>query len=131
MNINNEKPVDRVAARVVFARGEHFEPDKPKDQCADIWLSPPEYEPGVLSGVRHGRITYLGLPVSKKLRGRLRRGKGGGKWIVRCDCGNFTTKRAAARSHADFWSTMCSDCAIAADLSRRFAYKKARREAEA
>jgi len=112
-------PVNKAASRVAFARGDSFEPTLQPNTCPDIWMSPPAYERGVLSDTRHGRIVYLGLPLERKAAPKY-----GARWIVRCDCGNFTTKRAASRTKTSSASMMCVPCAVTNDLERKYKFRK-------
>lgn len=85
-------PVDRVAARVAFGKGEHFTPEFPEHHAFRTMKLPPK-RPQMPSdatdyaGLRHGHMTALFWfsPASKRRSGTI--------WVARCDCGNYELRR--------------------------------------
>ncbi len=93
-------PLDATAATVRDATGEHWdapvsEGDLQWDICpklVEIFESHTEnatFEN--LTGRRFGRLTVRGL-LDYEAAGVARHEKKGGRWVCRCDCGEFTAK---------------------------------------
>ena len=89
--LQNPLPMDRVAARVVFGKGEHWTPVHKSPN--EGWDAPPPAEAAMppwatdLTGMRRGHITALRYHRTNK--------NNGPKWLVRCDCGRYELRRAA------------------------------------
>ena len=91
--LQNPLPIDRVAARVVRGKAEHWQPQRFRNE--DYFDVQPTLRPfdGLTrdySGFRMGALRVLGLAtpgvVSKKAR----------KWVARCDCGSYVLRRETA-----------------------------------
>jgi hypothetical protein len=93
--LQNPLPADRVARRVVFAKGEHWDPIETRNARPFVktWEAPPEplqAKPDWAedySGLRRGRM------VAFRYYGRRDRRGGCHRWIVRCDCGLYELRR--------------------------------------
>lgn len=91
-------------AAVVTGRGEHWEP---KIKVNNLHLqAPPKMKsvPGDagfvdLTGVKFGRFTVLGLMASD-----------GGRWVVRCACGSYETRRRKAITNQNNKWDRCVEC---------------------
>lgn len=132
-------PGDKVAGRVA-ARGEHFEwssNQATKIHSADPLavrrpteneLSRPDYVD--LTGARLGRLMVMG--VAAEITGN------GQKWVVRCVCGSYETRKAryikacVAGNNPGSSEPMCDACAYTGRLQRGYHNpKKAAAAAEA
>jgi hypothetical protein len=91
--LHNPLPIDRVAARVVNGKAEHWQPQRCRNEdCFDVQpavrpfdgLTPRDY-----FGFRMGALRVLGL-AAPGLGGK------GRKWVARCDCGLYVFRREAA-----------------------------------
>lgn len=114
-DIHARVPVDRLSARVI-AQGVHFEPEKqvtandsetPHRIVTDLrhLLQQPWFED--LTGRRVGRFTVIGLAADFK-----------GRWVVRCDCGTYSTRRAKAIRNPENGQDRCEHCRHLAYLKR-------------
>lgn len=110
--LQNPLPIDRVTARVVRAKGEHW---TPREVSKRSWVSRPEsLQPeqevpavaGDYSGMRRGTFTLLRYHSS---------GKGthyGSMWLGRCDCGEYELRRGrlwAKKLHKHDCCNLCAD----------------------
>ncbi len=85
-------PIDRVAARVVRGKAEHWQPQRFRNE--DYFDVQPALRPfdGLArdySGFRMGALRVLGLAA-------LGLGAKGRKWVARCDCGLYVFRRETA-----------------------------------
>lgn len=120
----HDAPVDRVAARVVFRRGEQWIPGcKPGTLLEFDSMPPPlvrerrpwEMPPEDLSGRKWGRLTAIAWA-----------GKGdhGQRWICRCVCGRYTTRQARTIKAAKDADDKCLHCRHLAFLKRDEQYRR-------
>lgn len=125
-DIYSRVPVDRVAARVVMFSGEHFEPKK--KVLTDDQGTPHEIKIITRSmrmnpsfkdhtGSRFGRFTVLGL---SKIRG--------GSWVVRCNCGVYSTRKARAITNCRNTQDRCDHCRHLAFLQRSEYHRRTGKE---
>ena len=108
-------PVDRVAVRVVMLPGEHFNPNKKvltNDsemplRIRNVSKTMKERNDFTdFTGRRFGRFIVLGM--SKDFKG----------WVVRCDCGRYSTRRSAAIKNEHNKQDRCEHCRHLAYLQR-------------
>lgn len=114
MKQGHEKPVDRVAARVVFARGEHHSfkeiegsvnsslPLETRYPTAQECGQPTFQD---FTGTKFGRLIVLGISRDVKAR-----------WVCKCVCGNYVLRKTPAVKGAAA-DACCDQCA-------RLAYAK-------
>jgi hypothetical protein len=81
----NPLPMDRVANRVVNGKAEHWNPSINYGNRVHFETPPTLGTPGELTGLRRGRMKVLGICAS---------GGNGQRYICRCDCGAYETRRA-------------------------------------
>ncbi len=126
-DIHARAPVDRVAARVVFSTGEHFDPNKQvlrNDSETPLRVTPVTkamLKSGSfvnLTGLRFGRFTVLG--VAKDFPG----------WVVRCDCGRYSTRRAKAIKNPANAQDRCDHCLHLAYLQRNEIWRRTAHRSE-
>lgn len=106
------KPINATAARVV-SRGYQYQSGKriqTADQDTPIAMRP--VQPGMenLTGMRRGSLRVLGLAKGKA--------KSAALWVVRCDCGIYTTRRGAAIKNEKNDQDRCEQCRHLAYLKR-------------
>jgi hypothetical protein len=106
-------PVDRTAAKVV-SKGERHEPFG-KAAVAHIFHS--EVCPAIvldkslrltsanLTGIKFGRFTVIGM--SRDIKGQENTG---GRWVVRCSCGDYEVRTAKAIKNPNNRDDMCRIC---------------------
>jgi hypothetical protein len=92
-------PANVTAAQVV-GRGEHWTPANPMPPDLLHWDAPPPMKPFVgnpvfpddvdMTGKKFGRFTVVGFLADSGGRNR------GGRWVVRCACGDYEAKSAKA-----------------------------------
>lgn len=115
-DIHSRVPVNITAARVAQFKGVHFESKKRiKTNDSDFPiairkplkqdLNNPQFKD--LTGVRFGRFLVLG--ISRDF---------GGNWVVRCDCGKYTTRRSKAILNPNNVQDRCEECRELAHLKR-------------
>lgn len=90
--LQNPLPIDRVAARVVRGKVEHWQPQRFRNE--DYFDVQPVMRPfdGLArdySGFRMGALRVLGLAAPGM-------GSKGRKWVARCDCGSYVFRRETA-----------------------------------
>jgi hypothetical protein len=91
-------PADSTAARVT-SKGAHYDPSF--KSCRDTWDAPPPMKPvpavptaqGIV-GRRFGRLTVIGLRAEQNQNKR-------SSWVVRCVCGAYEVRKAAAIRNSD------------------------------
>lgn len=108
-------PVNKQAAADYSASGGVWAPEKKINNRR--WLSPPETRPVPtnsldLTGCRAGRFVVVGLlardPVLSK--------NAPAKWVCRCSCGAYETRRAVVIQNPGLHRMMCSHCDYTAEL---------------
>lgn len=119
-------PVDRVAAWVT-GPGEHFTP-RNKVLTNDSEFPIETRHPTVgerntngfidLTGRRVGRFTVIG--VARHFAAQ---------WVVRCDCGRYSTRRAKAIKNAENTQDRCEHCRYLASLKRSELWRRTGRSA--
>lgn len=102
--LTSSAPVNSTAARVI-RKGYAYEA-KVKPGCTETWDAPPpsKRRPSAapdITGFRRGFMTALRYHES---------GKGGAKWLVRCDCGNFEVRTAAKWTAKQQEPDACTVC---------------------
>jgi hypothetical protein len=110
------KPVDRVAARVMrggvhwtpkinaAANQKHFDVPQPTKE------RPPQVED--MTGRRFGRFVVVGFRKKANPKG------GGATWLVRCACGQFEERKAAAIRNRANEHDCCIQCRKLQQLKR-------------
>lgn len=111
--ILSSRPVNKQAARVM-GRGVHFVPNKKIDQSH--WSAPPvtiqvssqASNPSFQdqSGKKFGRFTVVGY-------------LGAGRWLCRCSCGDYETRRQKAILNRGNFGDRCDNCRHLSFLKRR------------
>ena len=118
-------PVNKIAA-LVTGRGEHFAPRKfaqNNDRDTPIEtrpLTPVETNAQGfidLSKRRVGRFTVLGISRDFPRQ-----------WVVRCDCGRYSTRSAKAIKNKDNGQDRCEHCRHLAQLKRSEHWRRTRRD---
>lgn len=102
--IASATPINEVAARVVLARGEHWEPRKKLKEWSDLPLptQPVPVSAPNLIGQRVNRLTVIGYGKP---------GTGGARWVVRCVCGSYGYQRTRyLRAESAQGNAMCPRC---------------------
>ena len=124
MNIGALKPVDRTAALVV-SRGIHYEMSSKNNQVE--YVGPPKMVSQKdfprtstfidLTGRSKGWLKVLGM-----MQG------GGGRWVVRCVCGTYTTRSAKSIKSAEIKLAAnfdaCRECMHIAHMKREEIYRR-------
>lgn len=108
-DIHARAPVDRVAVRV-SGPGEHFEPRKcvlTNDSDLPLAARPAPANARDLTGLRFGRFVVIGFSSDHR-----------GHWVVRCDCGRYSTRRARAIKNRANSDDRCEHCRHLAFLQR-------------
>lgn len=96
-------PINALAARVTRP-GTHFKPHHKPSEYDVRDVRPPirpwaETTGSDLTGAKFGRFTVVGYSAEKS-----------GRWVVRCQCGNYEFRRAKAITNANNDRDMCLDC---------------------
>ncbi len=99
-------PINSTAGKVVSS-GVHFDSSKRIAQLH--WESPPQTilvprEMPDLTGRKCGLFTVVGLYK------RATNGKGGSKWLVRCVCGHYETRKSAKITGGNDPNDCCDLC---------------------
>ncbi|MFC0666767.1 hypothetical protein [Azotobacter chroococcum] len=106
MKVGHEIPVNSTAARVM-GRGEVYESRKKYSAiCQDVppaMRKPTSQELGSqswadLSGFRFGRFTVIAQAAEVK------------GWVVRCSCGNYSTRSAKSIRNPNNSTDCCEEC---------------------
>lgn len=116
--IVSSAPVNKDAAVARDGSGEHFEPDMRLARLR--WDAPPPTKPvpdcpsakGFV-GIKFGRLTVVGLYAGEVSK------KEGARWVVRCACGAYETRRAKAIRNPINAHDRCSHCEYLERLRRR------------
>lgn len=118
-------PVNKAAARVL-GRGVHWEPERELIRPQDAWQEHPlplmpmpiqSTWPAHLAGTRVGRLRIVGYGGSIGGHGR-----GGGRWVVRCDCGMYGHQRSKVLQDPVFVPhAMCPKCNYLEQMKLGFA----------
>lgn len=112
--IASSVPVDKTAA-LVTSSGVDYVPNKEiltNDQSTPIRTRPVKTGEN-LTGKRRGRLTVVGLARDIK-----------GSWVVRCDCGTYTTRKAKAIKNENNDQDRCEECRQLAFLKREEHYRR-------
>lgn len=119
MDALHNKPVDRVAVRIL-SRGEQYRSPKKITQAHQalpfpLGKMPRKPDSGFvnLTGNRRGRLTVIGI-----LKDSL------SKWICRCDCGNHVLRKAKSIKNEKNQQDRCEDCRHLAYLKRKEHYRR-------
>ena len=108
------RPVNKTAA-VVTGKGTHYI-SKKVIKTADTHLPIPTRPvlTGInLTGIRIGRLTVVGL--ARDFNGR---------WVVRCDCGTFTLRRAKSIKNESNQQDRCEECRNLVFLKREERFRR-------
>lgn len=127
-DIHARAPVDRVAVRVT-SRGVSFNPQKrvltgdsstpiPTRPILACMRSQPNFQD--LTAVRFGRFRVIGLAAQKL-----------GHWVVRCDCGTYSTRASKAIKNPANHVDRCEHCRHLAFLQASERYRRLGRRADA
>lgn len=119
--LKNLKPINRVAARVVFGFKEKYKSNKKIQtndnpmpieirQITKTELNSPCFEN--LVGIKFGRFEVIGL--AKHFMGR---------WVVKCSCGMYSTRKKKAILNPNNIQDRCENCRQQAFLKREQHYK--------
>jgi hypothetical protein len=100
-------PINAQAARDVSPERNGYAPNKRFG--GDHWDAPPEtiripWKLESLVGLKVGRLVVTGLLDAKNLKGK------GAKWLCRCLCGNYTSRRAKALKNPANDGDRCDLC---------------------
>lgn len=123
--IISARPVNATAARVT-SRGIHWDSQRKAGDCPEWDAPPPVYDtkkiaallriPGTsfvdLTGKQFGRFSvvgFLGSPNPKK----------GGRWLVRCTCGQYEQRTVKAITNPGNANDMCHACRYLEHLKGR------------
>lgn len=120
-DIHARKPIDRSAARVT-AIGEHYEPNVPRANAYDsdlpIAISPRHPRADNLEGRRIGRLTVIGYHGYKSnSKGEIIHHR----WVVRCDCGTWTVRKARAIKNPKSAEDCCDKCSHFRSVKYKYA----------
>lgn len=127
-DIHARAPIDRVAVRVVMFLGEHFNPDKivlTNDsetahrviRFSKAMRCNPSFDD--LTGKRVGRFTVMGLAQDFK-----------GSWVVRCDCGRYSTRKKKSLTNHENVQDRCEHCRHLAFLQRDEVLRRTMKDAD-
>lgn len=127
-DIHARAPVDRVAVRVVLFAGEHFDPRKKvltNDSEMPLKIAGitkamrlcPTFED--LTGKRFGRFTVLGIAEDFN-----------GQWVVRCDCGRYSTRRKKSVLNPKNTQDRCEHCRHLVYLRREEHWRRTGRDVD-
>lgn len=120
-DLHARKPVNKTAATVT-SRGVHYDPDKivqTNDSDLPIATRPFTKEELKqksfvdLTGRRVGRFSVIGAARDFK-----------GRWVVRCDCGTYSTRRAKSIKNPENVQDRCEHCRHLAFLKRNELWRR-------
>ena len=120
-DLHARKPVNKTAA-IVTSRGVHYEPNKivlTNDSDLPIVTRPITKEEVKqkcfvnLTGFRVGRLSVIGPARDFN-----------GKWVVRCDCGKYSTRRAKSIKNPENVQDRCEHCRNLAFLKRNEQWRR-------
>jgi hypothetical protein len=120
-DIASRKPINKTAA-VVVSRGFNYKPDKiVQTNDSDMPIATRTITKKELSnecfvnltGVRFGRFSVVG--VARDLKGC---------WVVRCDCGTYSTRKSRAIKNEKNIQDRCEHCRHLAHLKRNDQYRR-------
>lgn len=112
-------PADKTAALVVSRGERHNNTPKVVNEHWDYpppMKRPPKHAPQLV-GMRCGRLTVVGMHATRL-----------GAWVVRCDCGDYETRRAKAIRNQNNHGDRCTLCRNAAFQRKNYEYKTYGRE---
>ncbi len=123
--IYSSAPINKTAA-IVTGAGEHYTPNK-KIQTGDSDFPIKSRNPNSsekasdnftdLTGVKYGRFTVIGISAEHH-----------GKWVVRCVCGVYTTRKTKAIKNKNNNLDRCEACRHAMFLKREEYFRRTGRE---
>lgn len=127
-DIHARAPVNRIAVRVVLFKGEHFDPDKKvltNDSETPLRVAQitramrmcPTFED--LTGKRFGRFVVLGISEDFN-----------GQWVVRCNCGRYSTRRKKSVLNPSNTQDRCEHCRHLAFLKREEVWRRTGRDVD-
>lgn len=126
IDIATSKPIDRKTAMVVGDGVNHTVLHKIKQKVYSI--IPPmipfrkiDFNED-LTGFKLGRLTVLGLADSDKLDLSRKSGIPSGRWVVRCQCGNYELFRRSTINRGNI--KMCSECEYKRKMKDRLYFKQ-------
>lgn len=119
MKPGNQQPINKTAAMVMSA-GTHYEPvlNTQNDRKNPLPISPvSKAEAGQadfkdITGFIFGRFTVLGRHSESS------------RWVVRCDCGVYTTRKKKAISNPKNSQDRCQMCRKLISIKRSYAFNK-------
>lgn len=105
--------VNKQSAQSAFGSGTHYTPkyNPSRMTSADplpLKPVPVNCDAADLVGTQYGRLTVLGLLDAP-----------GGKWVVRCVCGNYETRKAKSIRARDLAGAQCEHCEHRRRLQKR------------
>jgi hypothetical protein len=118
-DLHARRPIDKTAA-MVLAKGESFVSKKKivaVHRDAPIKTKPTPYNSEDLTGAQFGSFTVCGLSVNHK-----------GKWVVRCRCGRWSLRRAAAIKNPANEGDCCEECRQLVYLRRSEYFRRTGRD---
>jgi len=106
---------DKTSA-MVFSPGVRYE-NPAKVTCPHWDAQPPIRKPPIcapnLVGIKFGRFVVLGMSADIA-----------GSWIVRCDCGDYETRKAKAIRNPNNFGDRCTKCRNVAFERKDYEFKK-------
>lgn len=113
--IATNKPVNRTAG-IVLQKGEHYEYENKSceiESDTPILLKTIPKKTEDLTGRRRGRFTVIGLARHFNKR-----------WIVRCDCGKYSIRKAKSIKNESNNCDRCTECRKLAQMKRHDYWKR-------
>jgi hypothetical protein len=107
-NLHAKAPVDKMTAIVTYAKGVNFEPNKKvlnRDNEFPIKIRKIGKKPSKnkdfknLTGIKFGLFTVIGIAEEYK-----------GAWVVRCNCGRYSTRTKKAILNEKNNQDRCEHC---------------------
>lgn len=88
-------PINRLAAKVAFSKGDHFSPTFPEHHLVRTMETPPRCAPrpedaADHTGIRHGWMTAMSW--FRRSQGKKNKARNA-VWVARCDCGRYEFRR--------------------------------------
>jgi len=123
-DIHARTAINKTAALVVGA-GTHYEPNKKvQTNDSDLPIATRPFTKAELgqscfidlTGARVGRFTVIGAARDFK-----------GRWVVRCDCGTYSTRKVKAIKNAENIQDRCEHCRYLAFLKRNEQWRRSGR----
>lgn len=120
-DLHARKPVNKTAA-IVTSCGVHYEPNKiVQTNDSDLPIATRPFTKAELkqqcfvdlTGFRVGRLSVIGAARDFK-----------GRWVVRCDCGKYSTRRAKSIKNPENVQDRCEHCRHLAFLKRNELWRR-------